>query len=56
VRLSPLLSLALRDLHDAQSIRLVPSGDAAERVRLTEDAAHQIDAFTTVIIFPVGFV
>jgi hypothetical protein len=53
-RLSPLVSLALRELHEDQSIRLVPSGDAAERVRLTEDSAHPIDAFTTVILFPGG--
>jgi hypothetical protein len=53
-RLSPLMSLALRELHEDQSIRLVPSGDAAERVRLTEDASHPIDAFTTVIVFPGG--
>lgn len=51
-RLSPLSSSALRELHDDQSIRLVPSGDAAERVRLMEDTAHPIDAFTTVILFP----
>lgn len=51
-RLSPLLSAALRDLHDDQSLRLVPSGDAAERVRLSEDASHAIDAFTTVIVSP----
>ena len=53
-RLSPLLSSALRELHDDQSLRLVPSGDAAERVRLTADASHPIDAFTTVILFPGG--
>ena len=51
-RLSPLLSVALRDLHDEQTLRLVPSGDAAERVRLREDSAHAIDAFTTVIVLP----
>jgi hypothetical protein len=51
-RLSPLLSIALRDLHDDQTLQLVPSGDAAERVRLSEDISHSIDAFTTVIIFP----
>lgn len=51
-RLSPLLSAALRDLHDDQSIRLVPSGDAADRVRLSEDASHAVDAFSTVIAFP----
>ncbi|SFJ97680.1 hypothetical protein SAMN03159338_2817 [Sphingomonas sp. NFR04] len=51
-RLSPLLSAALRDLHDDQSLRLVPSGDAADRVRLSEDASHAIDAFTTVVVFP----
>lgn len=51
-RLSPLYSSALRELHDEQSIRLVPSGDAAERIRLTEDSSHSIEAFTTVILFP----
>ena len=51
-RLSPLLSAALRDLHDDHTLHLVPSGDAAERVRLSEDSAHTIDAFTTVIVFP----
>ena len=51
-RLSPLLSSALRELHDDETIRLVPSGDAAERVRLTEDPAHPIDTFTTVVVFP----
>ena len=51
-RLSPLVSVALRDLHDDHTLRLVPSGDAAERVRLSEDIAHAIDAFTTVIVFP----
>lgn len=51
-RLSPLLSAALRDLHDDQSLRLAPSGDAADRVRLSEDASHAIDAFTTVIVAP----
>lgn len=51
-RLSPLLSTALRDLHDDNTLQLVPSGDAAERVRLNEDSAHAIDAFTSVILFP----
>lgn len=51
-RLSPLLSVALRDLHDDQTLRLVPSGDAEERVRLSDDSSHPIDAFTTVILFP----
>ena len=51
-RLSPLLSAALRDLHDGAALRLVPSGDAADRVRLSEDSAHPIDAFTTVVLFP----
>jgi hypothetical protein len=53
-RLSPLLSGTLRDLHDDQTIRLVPSGDSAERVRLSQDNSHPIDAFTTVSIFPGG--
>lgn len=51
-RLSPLLSIALRDLHDEGAISLRPSGDAAERLRLSEDSAHAIDAFSTVICFP----
>ena len=51
-RLSPLLSIALRDLHDEGTISLKPSGDAAERLRLSEDSAHPIDAFSTVISFP----
>lgn len=51
-RFSPLVSAALRDLHDGQLIRLVPTGDAANRLRLTEDPAHPINAFTTAIIFP----
>lgn len=52
-RLSPLLSASLRDLHDDQTIRLVPSGDAAERVRLREDSSHVVgDAFVSVILFP----
>ena len=51
-RLSPLLSTALRDLHDDQSLRLVPSGDAADRIRLSEDSSHAIDTFTTVIFSP----
>ena len=53
-RLSPLFSAALRDLHDDHTLQLVPSGDAAERVRLSEDSAHAIDAFTIVILFPGG--
>jgi hypothetical protein len=51
-RLSPLLSTALRDLHDEQAIHLSVSGDATDVVRLTEDSAHAIKAFTAVGIFP----
>ena len=51
-RLSPLLSAALRDLHDNQTLRMIASGDAAERIRLHEDATHPIDTFATVVIFP----
>ena len=54
-RLSPLLSAALREVHDDQTLRLVPSGDAADRLRLSEDPAHSIDAFTTVVFFPGNF-
>lgn len=51
-RLSPLVSAALRDLHDSQTIRLVPTGDAAGVLRLTEDDTHPISAFATAVIFP----
>lgn len=51
-RLSPLLSAALRDLHDQGVIQFVLSGDAVDRVRLTEESTHAFDAFTTVTIFP----
>ena len=51
-RLSPLMSIALRDLHDEGIIRLHVSGDAADRLRLSEDSAHAFDAFTTVTLFP----
>lgn len=51
-RLSPLLSVGLRDLHDEGTLQLRVSGDAAERVRLSEDSAHAIDAFSTVVVFP----
>lgn len=51
-RLSPLMSIALRDLHDEGTIRLHVSGDAADRLRLTEDSAHAFDAFTSVTLFP----
>ena len=51
-RLSPLLSAALRDLNDDQILRLIPSGDASDKVRLSADMAHPIEAFTTVVIFP----
>ena len=50
-RLSPMLSVALRDLHDDGVIELLLSGDASDHVRLAEDAAHVVDAFTAVCVF-----
>jgi hypothetical protein len=52
-RLSPLLSVALRDLHDDGILRLTLSGDASTHIQLAEDPATSVDAFTAVIIFPV---
>jgi hypothetical protein len=49
-RLSPLLSTALRELHDEQVIQMSVSGDAVERLRLTDDSAHAINAFTAVCL------
>jgi hypothetical protein len=51
-RLSPLLSSALRELHDEGVIQLILSGDAAERVRLAEESTHAFDAFSAVTILP----
>jgi hypothetical protein len=51
-RLSPLLSAALRDLHDEGAIQFTVSGDATDRVRLAEENTHAFDAFTAVTIFP----
>lgn len=52
-RLSPLLSIALRDLHDDGTLRLTLSGDASTHIRLATESAHSIDAFTAVSIFPM---
>jgi hypothetical protein len=52
-RLSPLVSVALRDLHDEGILRLNLSGDASVHVQLAEDPSHSVDAFTSVSIFPV---
>lgn len=51
-QISPLLSVALRDLHDEGTIRLQLAGDAATQVRLTPDPAHRVQAFTAVTIAP----
>jgi hypothetical protein len=48
--LSPLLSAALRDLHDEGIVVLRPRGDASDAVRLTDDPAHPIQAFSIVIV------
>jgi hypothetical protein len=52
-RLSPLLSVALRDLHDDGTLKLTLSGDASTHIQLAEDPAHSIDALTAVSIFPM---
>ena len=53
-RLSPLLSVALRDLHDDGTLKLTLSGDASTHIQLVPDfAGYSIDAFTAVSIFPV---
>lgn len=51
-RLSPLLSIALRDLHDDGTLQLILTGDASTQVQLTQDDAQTINAFTTVVFFP----
>jgi hypothetical protein len=51
-RLSPLLSAALRDLHDEQAIVLRPVGDSADMVRLSDDPAHEIQTFNRVRVRP----
>jgi hypothetical protein len=51
-QLSPLLSVALRDLHDDDTVKLRLSGDASTHVRLAPDPAHAMQAFTAVKIFP----
>ena len=48
--LSPLLSAALRDLHDENLLVLRPRGDATDAVRLTDDAAHSVQTFNLVTI------
>lgn len=51
-RLSPLLSVALRDLHDEGTLKLILSGDASAHIQLAQDPAHGVDAFTAVNVFP----
>lgn len=48
--LSPLLSAALRDLHDEGSVILRPRGDSSDAVRLTDDPTHPVQTFNTVIV------
>jgi hypothetical protein len=52
-RLSPLVSVALRDLHDDGILKLTLSGDASTHIQLSRDPAHSIDAFTAVSAFPL---
>ncbi|MER8772647.1 hypothetical protein NKH63_28640 [Mesorhizobium sp. M0960] len=46
--LSPLLSMALRDLHDDRTIQLRIRGDAADAVALSDDPAHPVQSFNLV--------
>lgn len=46
--LSPLLSAALRDLHDAGKLVLRTRGDAAGAARLAADRAHPVQTFSAV--------
>jgi hypothetical protein len=48
--LSPLLSAALRDLHDEGLLVLRPRGDATDALTLTDDSSHAIQTFNLVII------
>lgn len=48
--LSPLLSAALRDLHDEGRVALRPRGDASDAVLLTDDPTHKVQTFNTVIV------
>lgn len=50
-RLSPLLSVALRDLHDDGTLTLTLSGDASTHMKLAEEREHSIEMFTAVTIF-----
>lgn len=47
-QLSPLLSVALRDLHDEGVIEMTQVGDAAGIIRLTEDPTHPTNGFLSV--------
>jgi hypothetical protein len=49
-RASPLLSAALRDLHDLGALELRPRGDSPESVLLTGDRLHQIQSFHSAVI------
>ena len=51
-RLSPLLSNALRELHDEGTLNFRLTGDASTHVRLAEDFAHAFSAFTAVGLLP----
>ncbi len=47
-RLSPMLSVALRDLEDEGSLEMSQLGDSSRIVQLTEDQTHLINGFLTV--------
>lgn len=49
-RLSPILSAALRDLHDEGVIELQRLGDSGSLVNLAKDASHPFEAFEAVIV------
>jgi len=48
-QLSPLLSGALRDLHDAGTIELMLSGDSAGAIQLSSDCPHKFKSFDAVL-------
>ena len=49
-QLSPVLSIALRDLHDEQIVELVMHGDARDAYTLAHDPTHKMRAFRTVVL------
>ena len=48
--LSPVLSTALRNLHDEGSIELIVRGDVRNPIRLSADTTHKVQAFQAVVL------